>query len=425
MYQQKSKGSSSSLNANSRSKRSHTNLSNLRLAPLSSQYVAPSKDVRFGPDETEDGTLSRGHSSYLQGKSAPTTPGILSRSSSRRQIHGLSRRSSIYDNGPADLMNYEYSTIVRDNAGAINLDIERGLMPKAKSEAALLAHRQKIAREGAQGRREQRLRHHSRRSTGTGGSMTPPAKTRSKGLEDDWISRTGAAANAIVQESKGQSWLSSRPSSSSFSHRQDTTDEEDDDGYEELAALSTSTSTTILQHADDELTPIHTRSGGWGSRYGSRAGSRRTSRRGSFTNSRAALAPFTTVDKSGASMDEFSAIAIEPDFVDADEESSQDEISGSADGKSFGFGGVVDRLMNFNLFKVEEREETTDDEFGHVSETDAEAAKRMAAENRRKRDEKSKLLERERLGNGQGAASAEDGWSDAAWLLSVASKVIF
>ncbi|KAK5171053.1 uncharacterized protein LTR77_004197 [Saxophila tyrrhenica] len=417
---ERSKGNSSSLSLNSHSKRSSTNLSNLRLAPLSSQYTPKTKDVRFGTEDAGDGPFQRSHSSYLQGKSAPASPGILSRSSSRRQIHGLSRRSSIYDHEPAEAMNFEYSSMVRDNVGAANLKVKGGRMPKAKSEAALLGHRN---REGTLSPRENRVRHHSRQNTGTSGSRTPQAVRRPNRPQDDWIIRTGAAGNAIVQESKGQSWQSKLPSSTSLGHLQDSTDEDEDDGYEELAALSAST--TGLQLADDELSPVQTRSGVWGSRYGSRNGSRLTSRRGSFTGSRTPLAPFTTLGQAEITSEDFPATAVEPDFVDAEEDSEgQDETAGG-EGKSYGLGGVVDRIMNFNLFKVEEGYENTDDEGGHASETDAEAAQRMVEESRRRKAEKDKLLNRSGAEGGeQGAAPADDGWSDAAWLLSVASRFV-
>jgi hypothetical protein len=351
----------------------------------------------------------------MHGKSAPTTPGVLSRSSSQRRLHGL-RRSSIYDPEPVDVANYEYSNAVQDRLVAAGLEGQGGRMTKAKSEATLLAYRQKRPEKDGHSRSQAHSRHHSRRGTATSGITTPRVK-RSRGIDEDWISRTGATANAIVQESKGQSWMPSQSSMVSFGHLQDTTDEEDDEGYEELAALSATT--TIWQPADDELTPVHTRQGGWGSRYGSRSGSRRTSRRGSFS-----AAPFATRGESATSLDDFVPTAIEPDFVDSDDESSQDEAG--IDRKSFGLGGVVDRLMNFNLFKVEETQESTDDEVGHTSETDIGAAKRRDAENRRKQQEKDKLRDRTAVGeDGQAGATPEGGWSDAAWLLSVASKAMF
>jgi hypothetical protein len=124
---------------------------------------------------------------------------------------------------------------------------------------------------------------------------------------------------------------------------------------------------------------------------------------------------------------------IEPTFLDEGEEVDEghDEaaVAGFVQNRSFGLGGLVDRVMNFNIFKVEEREESTEDEIDQVSETEEQARARMAAESKRKREEKEKLVNRsvpqdaDRVDRGDG--QGEGGWSDAAWLLSVASKVIF
>ncbi|KAF7185423.1 hypothetical protein HII31_13270 [Pseudocercospora fuligena] len=138
----------------SRAKRSTTNLADLRLAPLSKQYeptkgdVPPKSPLRTPYDPEEDVSFARQHSSYLQGKSAPTTPGILSRSNSRRHLGGgLSRKNSIYDSNDADYdaegeTGYAYSASA--NMQAFNQNRGRteygsGQIPKAKSEAAITA----------------------------------------------------------------------------------------------------------------------------------------------------------------------------------------------------------------------------------------------------------------------------------------------
>ena len=370
----------------------------------------------------------RSHPSYLQGRSAPATPGILSRSSSRRHLHdGLSRRGSLYDNEAPQDISYEYSdAVLEDAAGRLRREAGSGQIPKAKSEAALLVQRSKLAGQGVQLKRH--IQHRHGRSS-TGGTTTPKAKTRSRNLEDDWLTRTGATANAILQESKGQSWLATRPSGTSLTHLQDTTDEEDE-GYEEMAAMAAKSSRQQL--GEDELSPVSTRASRWGSKYGSRQASRRTSRRGSVTGeSRTPLAPGGQ-DGAADNFDEDILSPTEPQFVGLSEEGEEseelDEAAAArlAENRSFGLGGIVDRLMNFNLFKVEEREESTEDEVEHASETEEEAKIRMAAENKRKREEKEKLVGPPVPQEGNdGAAQGEGGWSDAAWLLSVATKVMF
>jgi hypothetical protein len=119
---------------------------------------------------------------------------------------------------------------------------------------------------------------------------------------------------------------------------------------------------------------------------------------------------------------------IEPDFVNTDEESeSQDDaaVARFVQNRSFGLGGLVDRVMNFNIFKVEEREELTEEEVEQASETEEQAKTRMAAERERKREEKERLVNRSAAQEGEVDEQGEGGWSDAAWLLSVASKAMF
>ena len=298
-------------------------------------------------------------------------------------------------------------------------------MPKAKSEAALLVQRNRLAQRGPKSPDDQRKRHHSRTSSATGGSITPRGTRTARFADENWIMRTGMAANAIVQESKGQSWMSSRPSSTSFQHMQDYTDGEDDEGYEEMAALSTGTARFQLPQRDANAAA--TRTSGWGSRYGSRTGSRRTSRRGSFNGAHTPLANVPSQDGSADYFgSEYGTSAIEPDFVDSEEDlDSQDEatINRIVDGNTFGLGGFVDRLMNFNLFKVEEKEEGTDDERRQKAESSAHARIEMAAESQQKRQEKDNRPRPD--GQTQDNAQGEGGWSDAAWLVSVAAKAMF
>ena len=406
-----------------RSKRSRTNLSDLRLAPLSAKYTTPPRDssgAKSPHEHAYHSTFVRNHPSYIQGKSAPTSPGILSRSSSRRHLHGgLSRRGSLYDNDGPQEISYTYAGGMLGEGGAtVRRDAASG-MPKAKSDAALLAQRTKLVAKEKQ-LKSQRQYQHGRSLTG--GTTTPKLRRTRKAAEDDWLTRTGAAANAILQESKGQSWLASRPSAVTLTQLQDTTDEEDE-GYEEMAAQSTRTS----RLADDELSPVSTKASRWGSRYGSRTASRRTSRRGSFNaGSRTPLA-MAGQDSAADYFAEEAMSPIEPDFVNSDEEvESADEaaVARFVQNRSFGLGGLVDRVMNFNIFKVEEREELTEDEVEQVSETEEQAKARMAAEKERKREEKEKLFKRAATQD-EANDEGEGGWSDAAWLLSVASKAMF
>lgn len=286
-----------------------------------------------------------------------------------------------------------------------------GQIPKAKSEAALLVQ-QRLAGKGGNLKKKQRLQKRS-------GTTTPRVKNKVKIADDDWLTRTGAATNALLQESKGQSWLASRESSTSLAGQQ--SDDDDDDNYEEMAALSAST--TRLQFADDEFSPASTRVSRWGSRYGSRSASRMNSRRGSVTALRTPQPGQDVV--AGYFDEEPPSLPAEPDFVDVDEEddgADEREVGRLTQERSFGLGGLVDRLMGFNLFDVEERGETSEEE---EPGEDEEGADENAA--KRRKDAKAKVSIQAPTASSADAdpQPQAQGWQDAAWLLSVASKAMF
>ncbi|KAK4496378.1 hypothetical protein PRZ48_012358 [Zasmidium cellare] len=418
----------------SRSKRSTTNLSDLRLAPLSTRFVEPPPDRKTPKspyEETPDAYFTRQHPSYIHGKSAPSTPGILSRSSSRKNLGaGLSRKSSVYEEDDADdEVSYSYAAPVR-HFGGERAEVGSGQIPKAKSDAALLLAQgqQRRDRERLAGQGVPLSKRHRYTGRPKSGMQTP--KRESGVVDDSWLTHTGAITSALVQEGKGQSWLASRESSTSLAVPE-SEDDEDDDHYEEMAALNASTAKLQLA-AFDGGSPVSTRPSrsGWGSRYGSRSASRRTSRlaspEGTRTPRRADVVGY--FDSHEPDLPEE-----EPGFVnpqDRNEElEAQLEVERLTTSKSFGMGNIVDRLMNFNLFKVDEGAETTDDESVHVrdDETLEEAKQRMAAELKRRREEKEKLVSQPPpapLGDGQEQGEGA-GWKDAAWLLSVASKAMF
>lgn len=117
-----------------------------------------------------------------------------------------------------------------------------------------------------------------------------------------------------------------------------------------------------------------------------------------------------------------------PDFVDtdegSDEEDAEEEIARLARERSSGFvGGLVDRLVGWSLFNVDEDGEGTDVE----DEGDRDGGSRVGvktisraqpARNRQVLDPGLAVEEP------QPERQDEGGWHDAAWLLSLASKVI-
>ena len=315
-------------------------------------------------------------------------------------------------------MNYSYAA-GRRAFGSERAEVGSGNIPKAKSEAALMQQQDRLAGRGVPVSRKYRSGKRSRT-----GANTP--QTENSTSDTSWLTRTGAVTSAILQETKGQSWLASRDSTTSLAVPESVEDD-DDEQYEEMAALSASTAR--LQFSAGNMSPTSTRASRWGSRYGSRAGSTRTSRLASPTGLRTPRRG----DVAGYFDDHPMALPLEEAGVIIDrgrteQYEDQMEVERLTMSQSFGLGGFVDRLMKFNLFKVDEHGDTTDDETSRgvdELETNDEARERMAAEAERKRKEKEKLVAQlppAPLGGGKDGKGEPGGWQDAAWLLSVASK---
>lgn len=402
----------------SRSKRSTTNLANLRLAPLSEKFTEPADyqhSSRRTPDSAAGSPYARYHSSYIYGQSAPTPPGILSRSSSRKHLGGgLSRRGSLYD----EEQEYAYTAITAPRQDGSKAEPQ---IPQSKSDAALILQ-QRLA--GHASLSPVRRRHVPK--SRTGGHVTPRSQRRAAELDSEWLVRTGAATSALLQEFKGQSWIASRASSTSLALVGQESD--DDEGYEELAAKSASAAT--LRFADDEGSPVSVREGArvgkWGSRYGSRQGSRRGSRRGSVTGLRTPGA--VGVGVGGYFEPVAGAHAEEESDEESDDEEDEADLARYTDGGSSGLGGIVDRLIGFNAFTLEEQTEDSEGYAELGAETEMARKKRREAEARRRKQEKEQLIATRRVARrdeGISEQESEGGWRDAAWLLSVASKAMF
>ena len=140
---------------------------------------------------------------------------------------------------------------------------------------------------------------------------------------------------------------------------------------------------------------------------------------------------------------------IEPDFVEADEENEGDEeeVARLARERGFGLGSWMDRLMGWTLFDVDEDGEESSSEDDEV-EDHAPKPENMTKEElqlRREVDARRRKLEREAIiaasavqppsrrdapGGGDAAEAKPppgeegSGWADAAWLVSVAAKVL-
>lgn len=441
--------------SSSRSKRSTTNLANLRLAPLSAKFTDDTPDSSSVDGQTDAfAKLSASH------RSAPTTPRILSRSSSRKYLGGLSRRSSLYENdgseGQEDGHPHTHTGGVHDETrpSGPRLEVSTGRVPKAKSEAALgipshQTHHARLAGHGVPVRRKYNPYHHPNpHSTRTSGTSTPRVRLHPSAPAaedaDDWLSRTAQGVHSALAEQKGQSFIQSRNSRSGLAldtaHHGSLSSEDDDDdeGYEELAAQSARSGFA----ADDEWSPLSTRASRWGSRYGSRRGSRRGSVVGfssthvvSGSRTPLASARMREEGRSGGYFDLPPAgLPVEPEFLDA-EDSSADEGVGVVGARLTSLGGLVDRLIGFPLFQVEEGRETgTESEADDLSgmdgigggagteETEVEARRRIGAENARREGEKERLRDAQRRRFREGGAGEGGGWEDARWLFGRARE---
>lgn len=385
----------------SRSKRSTTNLANLRLAPLSAKYTEQPQD-RHAPkspyEEAAEATLAK--YTYRQGRSAPSTPGL----SPGRHWHshgGLSRRESLYDDDD-DLRQYSQFKLSRPENG-FGEPIEKSLSEAAGKGQYL----------SSQGVPLQKMKKGHKRSR-TVGTNTPRSKSKSR-ADDDWLSHAGATANALLLESKGATWLQSRPSSTNLVIADD---DDDDEQYEEMAALS-ATVTRISDHdADGQKTPRQDR---WGSRFGSRPASRHASRRGSM----AAGTRTPTAALSNGVRDYFEQQQSSGAFIgessedDTEDDDNDEKLTDLTKDRSFGLGPYVDKLM-FSILNLPDAEESGT-ETGNESETAAEAKARRMREAVRRQQEKEKLVAPPAPEAGQGADKVGI-WQDAGWLLSVASR---
>ncbi|KAF2142489.1 uncharacterized protein K452DRAFT_297759 [Aplosporella prunicola CBS 121167] len=412
------------------SRRSHPNLHqlNLSIAPLSSAYYDPASD-------------HHPRTSYLVPKTAPTTPGILSRSPSQhRNRHG--RLHAHYDDNN-DI----------DNPTADDSYFPRNALPKkAKSDAALPGPAALASGP----------RHHTRKgSVRRSAAAPPPASHRHAAptaTADDWLYRAGLAIACETRELKGQSWLSRRDSSTSLVRASSLSSDEDEVPEDAAAARRR------LRRLELSL---------------SRSGSARPSRRGSGvrgsrpdllgmsggvgTRTPSALVVEEGEGYFGGEAAAAAVVGMEPDFVEPGDDDLDDgaAIDGGADAEAeiarlarergFGLGGLVDRLIGWTLFSVAEDGEEDDDD-DSASESDersersehaadisapqaaaegsaqkeaAEAGLPAARKEHRRLDASRVRAEAEMAKPGQ--AAPEDGgggWGDAAWLLSVAARVL-
>ncbi|KAK4655977.1 hypothetical protein QC762_307210 [Podospora pseudocomata] len=413
-----------------RKSRSSGNLTHLSLAPLTSKL--PIHDAH---DILDDNDLTTPTSapptvtsySYLQGKSAPTTPRLLSRSP------GPNNRSASVSGA-------------RKSRSSVSL-------AKSKSSSHL-PHNQSRA-----SHRQSSTSLHTSPTTPRHRSSHHPNQLRQTDRSDsDWLLRCGSIISLETRESKGQAWLSTRASSTSLAGHspQDAEDEAFERELarerEELVYGSRHTPRHLSRHAsrrssvhldgnDDNISsPAYSR---FRSRSHSRVGSMTPG--GSSHRMTTFVEDYFNSNGSGSTPvaenpdDEIAG----PDFVNFDEElenyivdeaefvtgdGAEDEayvrklVKGTGNG---GVGSWFGHVLGVKLFAVEEDDEeeseddydgeTTDGEgSGHEMERRVSCLRRLEGQNMKTMVDESIPPPKEN----------EGGWHDAAWLLTVASKVL-
>ncbi|KAF7546798.1 hypothetical protein G7Z17_g8187 [Cylindrodendrum hubeiense] len=378
-----------------RKNRSSTSLNHLSLAPLTAKLPLHDDDlIADALDAARAQTTIPRSVSYLQGKSAPTTPRLLSQSPTAPRSRSHHRTPS----APSGALGKSQSASHLGNAPATR---------KAYSGRATPSNR----------------RNHKDDPLGFG------LRHRN---DSDWLLRTGALMSYEARESKGQAWLVSRQSSTSLTGMHDR----DDETFEsELARERDITSAASRHHSrrgsavpsDEDASP-----------YASRFPSRSHSRSHSLSRPRSQF--MTPLERPGTSngvdahgVDSYfpNQTLPGPDFVNLDERLEELELERDT---SQDDEDAVQRLVRrrqaragtwfgnvWSLFAVDEHDEESDSE-DDSSPTDGSSNLSRSRSLSSRNLAGISTLPQERIP----PPGADDGsWRDAAWLLSVASKVMF
>ncbi|KAM3514476.1 hypothetical protein MY11210_001920 [Beauveria gryllotalpidicola] len=337
-----------------RKNRSSTNVNHLTLAPLTVKL--PLND----PDSIANLSSGPVTSSYLEGKSAPTTPRFLGHAAA------IPRSRSHQRHGSESMTKSRSSTHLPGSSGSSN--------SRHPGSGASTPRRRRAAAD-------------------------EPTLTSRHRNDSDWMLRTGALMSSEAREYKGQAWLVSRQSSTSLAAMQRHPDE---DAFEQELARERHHRRGSFAVADgDDLlsSPVY---------------SRRTSR-------------FASRERgAGGSDSYFSADAISgPDFVNLDQKLEElerdDELDDEAairrlmrEGKALK-GSWIASFIGWSLFEEDGEDDEEDEE-----EDDEEDGGRGAQTPRH--IEGVTNLPSVKL---PPPKEGESSWNDAAWLLSLASKVLF
>ncbi|KAJ2905249.1 hypothetical protein MKZ38_005951 [Zalerion maritima] len=400
-------------NPSRRKNLSTSHLDHLSLAPLSSRLPFLDSDDQF------DGDNGSGHSyittsrSYIEGKSAPTTPGIFG-----------GRRNSTQH--PRAHLHPPAATAASMPKKSLSATTLQGMMGGSGSGQPIPKHR----RSGSGSHTPTRHNHHRLAMTATA-DTTAASSTADR----DWLEHTGALLSDSAREYKGQSWLVSRDSSTSLTGqgRERSSEQEGGSWTIDPAAQSRRSSASV-------------------SRVNSRAHSRSGSRAASRMGSRVAtpmekvgfdVGYFTSADShDDPSQEDLAGDGSEwaegPNFVNLDEsleasmvghsvntEEDEAAIRSLVRNGNGGMGGWIGGIVGWPLFSVDEEESTEEGAMVEDSELSRTGSTVWLGET---------VVGGRRSGGGVSPVVEEPippplkddggGWHDAAWLLSVASKVL-
>lgn len=393
-----------------RKNRSSTNVNHLSLAPLTTKMpLAGTGGDDYAASHHHRSAVS---TSYIEGRSVPTTPRLLSRTP------GVSPRSR--------------SRVSHSRTGS-----GAGTGPSTPAVARSKSTTQLSATGGSGSR------HHCR--SRTGGATTPHARSstgasRRRAVNDgaptaadsDWLFRTGALMSTEARESKGQAWLVSRQSSTSL--RGDA-DADNEAAFDEERRRGSRRGSSVTSREG----PIY-----------SRTHSRFTSRANSASRRSAVASPMVPLSGPGQGDSYFASPSPldaddGPDFVNLDEKLEQLEEEATQDGNDDEDEAAVRRLVRrgkadkgswltsvfgWSLFSVEENDDEEDEEEEEEEEEEYDESYEDDEAHSRPAGRSSWSARHfEGVSNAPEARvpppkTDEGMWGDAAWLLSVATKVL-
>ncbi|KKZ65170.1 hypothetical protein EMCG_08990 [[Emmonsia] crescens] len=384
-----------------RSRRSHTSLHHISLAPLTSRFPlddddGPDSDYFYSNDDDLEPSRRFAYSphpattSYLASASVPTTPPILSRNTS---YTNLSKRKT---------------TPSLSQMSDTNLN-------KMNSE---------------------QTRHHRRVKSYTQG---PKLNNTVKRQDSEWLLRAGLALSSSTREEKGQSWLVKRDSSTSLVSEEIPDNERRHSSHHSRhsrltgrASISDDAVGLVPDFVDENLRSEMGAISSWPIGQANTPSQR--SVRGFDDGT------YPTVSRRNSTFDSaFSASASElsDSEIDEEEEVDEAEMQRLTRERGLGLGRWIDRLVAWTLFSVEEeipgviaepsrqprqfgdiQHQTWVEESGNNSNED-QGSLETESENQqgKEEDENSMTLPIENPGD-------RGGWSDAGWLLRVAKSIV-